>query len=177
MLPPIHTVAGVIVLNPKSDHVIPLFKINPWVFHHMFQWKLNFLHLPYEKNPLLFRGQDSSPHPLSSLALRTHVSVLWNSLSFRLPITCSSSHTSAHTFLSTGNFLFSWLVLTHPLRLSSFIITCNITKFILIHLMTIPKPLLSSLTLESQGQLMLFTFPASLAATSRYLLEIWPMHC
>lgn len=47
----------------------------------------------------------------------------------------------------------------------------------LIHLMTIPKPLLSSLTVESQGQLMLFTLLASLAATRKYLLEIWLIHC
>lgn len=31
----------------------------------------------------------------------------------------SSSYTSAQAFLSTGNFVLVWVVLTHPVRLSS----------------------------------------------------------
>lgn len=56
MSPPTHTVAGLIILHHKLDRVTPWFKINPWVVHHMLQWKSNFLHLPYKKNSFIFLG-------------------------------------------------------------------------------------------------------------------------
>lgn len=91
LLPPIRTVAGVTVLNHKSDHVIPIFKISPWVACHMLQRKPNFLHLP------IVLGPRFSPHcPVIPSSAPSQ---------FQLPVTPTHAHAYTQATLSTGHFV------------------------------------------------------------------------